>query len=182
MRVTYGTETPGNATILVASPASDGLAASPEGVAVDPQGTVLTTLPYVPAGSSTAMHVPVGFNLFYDQGSSTKPYMPTLGLSSVPNIDSSGITVDGEDNFILAVTTSSLYGGGPGVAHINSSLTAFLADPTTPTNAVPSGIAYQNVDDSELPGTERPGRHPVWRRRNVHDRKRAPAIQRPGFT
>ena len=146
MRVTYGTGVPGTATILVASPASDGLTASPGGVAVDPQGTVLTTLPYVPSGSTTAIHVPVGFNLFFDQGNSPSPYMPALGLTSVPNIDSSGITVDGEDNFILAVTTSSLYGGGPGVAHINSSLTAFLADPTTPASAVPLGITYQNVN------------------------------------
>jgi hypothetical protein len=44
------------------------------------------------------------------------------------------------------VRTSSLYRGGPGVAHINSALTASLADPTTPTQAIPSGIAYQNVD------------------------------------
>jgi Bacterial Ig-like domain (group 3) len=146
MRVTYGTGVPGTATILVASPASDGLTASPGGVAVDPQGTVLTTLPYLPSGSTTAIHVPVGFNLFFDQGSTPTPYLPALGLSSVPNIDSSGITVDGEDNFILAVTKTSLYGGGPGVAHINSSLTAFLADPTTPTNAIPQGISYQEVD------------------------------------
>ena len=145
MRVTYGTAVPGTATILVASPASDGLTASPGGVAVDPQGTVLTTLPYLPSGSNTAIHVPVGFNLSFDQGNSPSPYTPTLGLTSVPNIDSSGITIDGQDNFILAVTTSSLYGGGPGVAHINSSLTAFLADPTTPTNAIPFGISYQNV-------------------------------------
>jgi Bacterial Ig-like domain (group 3) len=149
MRVTYGTDVPGAATILVASPASDGLSASPGGVAVDPQGTVLTTLPYLPSGSSTAIHVPVGFNLFYDQGNSPQPYMPTLGLSTVPDIDSSAITVDGDDNFILALTTSSLYGGGPGVAHINSSLTAFLADPTSPSNEVPFGITYQEVDNTD---------------------------------
>ena len=146
MRVTYSPEGPGTATILVASPASDGLSASPGGVAVDPQGTVLTTLPYVPSESTTAIHVPVGFNLFFDQGNTPTPYMPALGLGTVPNIDSSGITVDGEDNFILAVTSSPLYGGGPGVAHINSSLTAFLADPTGPSSSIPQGIAYQEVD------------------------------------
>ena len=59
MRVTYGSSG-GVATVLVASPASDGLSASPGGVAVDSQGTVLATLPYMPAGSSTAIHVPVG--------------------------------------------------------------------------------------------------------------------------
>ena len=42
--------------------------AAPGGVAVGPQGTVLATLPYLPSGSTTAIHVPVGFNLFYDQG------------------------------------------------------------------------------------------------------------------
>jgi hypothetical protein len=144
MRVTYGS-TGGAATILVASPASDGLSASPEGVAVDSQGMVLTTLPYVPAGSSTAIHVPVGFNLFYDTGKGAAPYIPTLGLTTAPNIDSGGITVDSQNNFILAMTNSSLYGGGPGIAHINSALTAFLADPATSAGAIPTGIAYQNV-------------------------------------
>ena len=75
--------------------------------------------------------------------------MPASGLGSVPNIDSSGITVDGQDNFILAGHDSSLYGGGPGVAHINSSLTAFLADPTTPSSEIPQGISYQDVDGTD---------------------------------
>ncbi|HKI16621.1 MAG TPA: MBG domain-containing protein, partial [Isosphaeraceae bacterium] len=146
MRLTYGSSG-GAATVLVASPASDGLSASPEGVAVDPQGTVLTTLPYVPAGPTTAIHVPVGFNLFYDTGSSPAPFVPTLGLTSVPDIDSVGITVDSQNNFILAVGGSSLYGGGPGIVHINSALTAFLADPISDRHAipVPTGITYQNV-------------------------------------
>jgi hypothetical protein len=144
MRLTYGSSG-GVATVLVASPASDGLTASPEGVAVDSQGTVLTTLPYLPPSSSTAIHVPVGFNLFYDTGKSPTPYVPTLGLTTTPNIDSGGITVDSQKNFILAVTNSSLYGGGPGIAHINSALTAFLADPSTSAGAIPFGIAYQSV-------------------------------------
>ena len=148
MRLTYGSSG-GTATVLVASPASDGLSAAPEGVAVDSQGMVLTTLPYVPAGSSTAIHVPVGFNLSYDTGGSPAPYVPMLGLTTVPNIDSGGITVDSQNNFILAVTNSSLYGGGPGIAHINSALTAFLADPTTSAGAIPSGIAYQNVGGTD---------------------------------
>ena len=144
MRLTYGSSG-GVATVLVASPASDGLSASPEGVAVDSQGTVLTTLPYVPAGSATAIHVPVGFSLFYDTGSSPAPFVPTLGLTSVPDIDSGGITVDSQNNFILAVTNSSLYGGGPGIVHINSALTAFLADPLADSEAIPPAITYQNV-------------------------------------
>jgi hypothetical protein len=145
LRVTYGPQVPGTATVLVASPASDGLTASPGGVAVGPSGTVLTTLPYLPSGTTTAIHVAVGFNLFYDHGTNPQPFIPSLGLTAVPDIDSGGITVDSQDNFILAVRTSSLYGGGPGIAHINSALTAFLADPTTPTQAIPLGISYQNV-------------------------------------
>jgi hypothetical protein len=148
LRLTYGTSG-GVATVLVASPASDGLSASPGGVAVDSLGTVLTTLPYVPAGSSSAIHVPVGFSLFYDTGASPSPMTPKLGLTSIPDIDSSGITVDSQNNFILAVTDSSLYGGGPGVAHINSALTAFLADPLADTLAIPAGIAYQNVGGTD---------------------------------
>ena len=144
MRLTYGSSG-GVATVLVASPASDGLPALPEGVAVDSQGTVLTTLPYVPAGTTTAIHVPVGFNLFYDTGSNPAPSVPTLGLTTVPDIDSGGITVDSQNNFILAVKSSSLYGGGPGIAHINSALTAFLADPAADSQEIPTGITYQNV-------------------------------------
>ena len=77
-------------------------------------------MPYVPAGSSTVIDVPVGFNLFYDTGSSPAPFVPTLGLASVPEIDSGGIAVDSQNNFIVAATNSSLYGGGPGIVHINS--------------------------------------------------------------
>lgn len=89
MRLTYGSSG-GVATVLVASPASDGLTASPEGVAVNSQGTVLTTLPYLPSGSTTATHVPVGFSLFYDTGSSPEPTVPTLGLTSTPTSTAAG--------------------------------------------------------------------------------------------
>jgi hypothetical protein len=144
MRMTYGS-TGGAATVLAASPASDGLSASPGGVAVDSQGTVLATMPYLPAGSSAAIHVPVGFSLFYDTGSTPSPFLPTLGLTSVPNIESGGITVDSQNNFLLAVKDSSLYGGGQGIVHINSALSAFLADPTSDSGAIPSAITYQDV-------------------------------------
>ena len=146
VRVSYrASASAATVTVLVASPASDGRAATPGGVAVDSQGLVLTTLPYLPTGSSTAMHVPVGFNLAFDTGSSPAPYAPQLGLTTVSNLDSGGITVDSQDNFILAARDSSLYGGGPGIVHINSALTAFLADPTTDPAAIPIGITYQNV-------------------------------------
>jgi MBG domain-containing protein len=159
MRLTYGSAG-GAATVLVASPASDGLSASPEGVAVDSAGTVLTTLPYMPAGSSTAIHVPVGFSLFYDTGSSPAPSILKLGLASVASIDAGGIAVDSESNFILATVDSSLYGGGGGVVHVNSALTAFLADPITVPQpdgnppvpdpaAIPTGIATENVQGTD---------------------------------
>ncbi len=144
VRLTYGG--PGAVgTVLVASPASDGISAAPEGVAVDSEGTVLTTLPYVPSGSATAIDAPVGFSLFYDTGSSPAPSVLNLGLTTVPDIASSGITVDSENNFILAATTSSLYGGGPGTVHINAALTAFLADPNGDSEAIPSAISFQNL-------------------------------------
>src|SRR4029077_16078691 len=98
MRLTYGSSG-GAATVLVASPASDGLSASPEGVAVDSQGSVLTTLPYLPAGSSSAIHVPVGFSLSYDTGGSPAPFVPSLGLTSAVDIDAGAITVDSQNNF-----------------------------------------------------------------------------------
>jgi hypothetical protein len=145
MRVTYGSSGNGAATVLAASPASDGHAASPGGVAVDTQGTVLATMPYVPAGSTTAIHVPVGFSINYDKGGGTASFLPTLGLTTVPNIDSGGIAVDSQNNFILAVSDSSLYGGGQGIVHINSALTAFLADATSNAAAIPSAIACQDV-------------------------------------
>ncbi len=144
VRVTYGSSG-GVATVLAASPVNAGQSAAPGGVAVDSQGTVLATMPYLPSGSSTAIHVPVGFSLFYDTGSTPAPTVPTLGLTSVPNIDGGGITVDSQNNFILAVSDSSLYGGGQGIVHINSALTAFLADPTPDSRAIPTAITYQNV-------------------------------------
>src|SRR5262249_28543161 len=58
VRLTYGASG-GVATVLAASPASDGRSASPGGVAVDSKGTVLATLPYLPSGSTTATHVAV---------------------------------------------------------------------------------------------------------------------------
>ncbi|WP_165226789.1 Ig-like domain repeat protein [Aquisphaera insulae] len=143
LRVAYG-PSGGTATVLVASSANDGLSASPGGVAVDPEGTVLATLPYQPSGSSV-IHVAVGFNLLFDTGSGLTPTIPRLGLATVSDIDSSGITVDSQDNFLLALSTSSLYGGGPGIAHVNAALTAFLADPVGQYGESPAAITYANV-------------------------------------
>jgi hypothetical protein len=144
MRLTYGSSG-GVATVLVASPVSDRHPASPQGVAVDSTGMVLTTLPYAPAPSGTTIDAPVGFNLFYDTGSTPAPFVATLGLTSVPDIESSGIAVDQQNNFLVAESTTSLYAGGPGVVHINSALTALVAVPNTDAKAILSAIAYQKV-------------------------------------
>ena len=159
LRLNYAGQSAGVATVLAASPVNTGHSAAPGGVAVDSQGTVLTTLPYLPSGSSTAIDVPVGFNLFYDQGMNPQPSVLSLGLTAPPNIDSGGIAVDSQDNFILAVSNSSLYGGGPGIAHINSALTAFLADPTDSSEGTPNAIASQEVGGTNflaftIPGQE----------------------------
>ncbi len=145
MRVTYGSAVPGTAAVLVAGPASDGLSTSPEGVAVDSAGTVLTTLPYTEPGSGTVIHVPVGFSLFYDSGGTPTPFVPKLGLTTTPDFDAGAITVDSQNNFILGLTDSSLIGGGGGVAHINSALNAFLADPLPYSAEIPAGIAFSDA-------------------------------------
>ena len=136
MRLTYASQG-GVATVLVASPASDGLSASPGGVAVDSQGTVLTTLPYMPAGFHHGDPRACRIQSLLRPGKQPAADRPDARSDDDPDIDSGGITVDSQNNFILAVTNSSLYGGGPGVAHINSALTAFLADPTSPSRRFP---------------------------------------------
>ncbi len=147
LRLTYGSsDTDVVGTVLAASPPpSDGASVSPQGVAVDSQGTVLATLPYSPTALISANNVAVGFSLFYDSGSSPQPFIPALGLTSVPTIESNGIAVDSQNNFILAASNSSLYGGGAGIVHINSALDAFLADPTSASEGTPLGIVYQDV-------------------------------------
>ncbi len=143
LRVSYGSSG-GVATVLAASPIGPGLADAPQGVGVDSTGMVLATLPYIPAGSTTAIDAPVGFNLFYDNGSSPAPFITNLGLTSVPDIDSGGITVDSSDNFLVGATNTSLFGGGPGVVHINAALSAFLAVPNGDPESIVSGITYQS--------------------------------------
>jgi hypothetical protein len=157
MRLTYGAQggpSTATVTVLAASPipAGGGNLISPQGVVVDSQGTVLATLPYVPGGSSTPISLPVGFSLFYDQGQNPQPTLPSLGLGAPPDLESTAITVDAQNNFILALAEAPIAGVGTGgtaqggVAHINSALTAFLADPIAQSPAsVPSAIAYQNV-------------------------------------
>ncbi len=146
LRVTYTGGT-GAATILADSSTIDGLA-TPGGVAVDSKGTVLATLPYQAAGTSTTIHVAVGLGILFDQGVGPSPFLPNLGLSVIPNIQSTAITVDAQDNFLLAASDSSLYGGGSGIIHINGSLSAFLADPVSGGTASPAGIAFQVANGS----------------------------------
>jgi hypothetical protein len=144
MRLTYGSSG-GVATVLVASPVAGGHPQTPQGVAVESTGMVLTTLPYAPAPSGATIDAPVGFNLFYDTGSAPAPFVAKLGLTSVPDIESGGIAVDHQNNFLVAESTTSLYAGGPGVVHINSALTAFVAVPNQDAKAILSAITYQNV-------------------------------------
>ncbi len=146
VRVTYASST-GAATVLADSSTIDGLA-TPGGVAVDSKGTVLTTLPYQVPGTSTTIHVAVGLGITFDQGVGPSPFLPNLGLTAIPNIQSSAITVDAQDNFLLAASDSSLYGGGSGIIHINGTLSAFLADPVSRGSARPVGIAFQVVNGS----------------------------------
>ena len=76
--------------------------------------------------------MPVGFSLFYDSGSSPSPFLPTLGLSSVPDIDSGEITVDSQNNFILAATSSSFYSSGDGVHYAFTTCYVSLGPPDGP--------------------------------------------------
>ena len=145
MRVTYGSSS-NAATVLVASEVKGQLSDAPQGLAVDSQGTVLTTMPDVVSTSTTPIDAPVGFNIFYDTQGTGAPTVPTLGLAAVPDIESAGITVDPQNNFVVVTTRSSLYDGGPGVVHINSSLNAFLADPFPANKIIPTAITVQAVD------------------------------------
>ena len=113
MRLTYGSSG-GVATVLAASPASDGLSASPEGVAVDSQGTVLTTLPYVPRVPTRRSTFLSASASSYDSGGTPAPFVPTLGLTSAVDIDAAAITVDSQNNFILNVSTRRSTAVGPG--------------------------------------------------------------------
>ena len=66
-------------------------------------------------------------------------------MTSVPDIESGGIAVDRQNNFLVAESATSLYAGRPGVVHINSALTAFVAVPDGDAKAILSAIAYQDV-------------------------------------
>jgi hypothetical protein len=117
--------------VLVASPTSDGETA-PKGLAVNDQGTVLTTLPIRPAGARLGVDVPVAFDALFDQGNSPAPQFPTLGLATVPVIDAQGITTDGTGNFVVATGETSLLDGAPGYVAISPDLTWYSAQESTP--------------------------------------------------
>ena len=146
MRVSYTENGSGDVsealTTLVASPASDN-STQPGGVAVNAQGTVLTTMP-----TAQGTDVPVAFNLFFDQGQTPAPEILSLGLSSQPTIQSWGITTDDDGNFVAAAVQSSLLDGDPGYVTITADLATFnsqvaATDSATGAPYVPWGVAVQ---------------------------------------
>ncbi len=157
MRVSYSENGSGGVTesltTLVASPASDS-SAQPGGVAVNGQGTVLTTMP-----TSQGIDVPVAFNLLFDQGQAPAPEILDLGLSSQPTIESWGITTDDNGNFVAAAVTTSLLDADPGYVTITADLSTFNAkvtatDSTTDAPYVPWGVAVQpTTTGARLDGT-----------------------------
>ncbi|MGA7499857.1 MAG: hypothetical protein WBX00_24265, partial [Isosphaeraceae bacterium] len=125
MRVSYSLSN-GNLvwtdTVLVAAPLN-GSTSSPTGLAVNSQGTVLTTLP-----NSAGTDVPVAF---HDRGS-LSPVIPTFGLPQVPTLIAGGITVDSSGNFVLATVATSLLNGGPGYVAVTPDLSQYSATSSTP--------------------------------------------------
>jgi len=108
--------------ILLAAPL-DGDSPSPRGLAVNPQGTVLTTLP-----SSTGLETLVAFNV---QRGSLSPVIPNLGLPEPPTITAGGITLDSLGDFVLATGATSLLEGAPGYVAITPDLSQYSANEST---------------------------------------------------
>jgi hypothetical protein len=127
MRVSFANGVPSTAKVLVSSQATDGGAIDPKGVAVNAQGTVLTTLAYSfsPSGIlDVGTDVAVGFNLFFDQGQGNRPHLLNLGYNHFPGIDSRGITTDNSGNFLIATGSvgSELTLYNPGIVVVSASL------------------------------------------------------------
>jgi hypothetical protein len=144
MRVIY-TESDGvletTSKILVDSPVTDG-STVPKGLAVNANGVVLTSL-----CDDTGIDQPVAFNARFDVGEAPSPEIPPLlGYSTNMGIDAVGITLDAQDDFVIAVSSSGLLGGGPGYVTISPNLVQLGAAPSTPLSSssltpVPVGIA-----------------------------------------
>ena len=153
----------------------------PEGVAVDSQGTVLATLPYPPAGSSTAI--------------TSRRIQPVLRPGSTP-------AADRPDARSGERSPTSTAAGSPWIRRTTSSWPVEAASlvlrrwsgdrgtstrhsrPSSPTRRAPrrhrgdpTGIAYQDRRGDELSGVHR--REHFWIG-HVHGRGGAVAVQRSG--
>jgi hypothetical protein len=102
MRIGFANGVPATAKVLLSSETTDNGSVDSRGVAVNANGTVLTTLPYSPTGNVNAgIDVAVGFDLFFDSDG-TSPQVLTFGYPSSLQIDSRGITTDAGGNFVIA--------------------------------------------------------------------------------
>ena len=152
MRVGFSNGAPSTSKVLISSIASDGGGALPAGVAVNSQGTVLTTLPYAPSGNpNLGYDVAVGFNLFFDQGQAPQPTILTFGASSPPQISSRGITIDGDDNFAIATGPygSQFTNFSPGIVEVTAG-GFYATGQTLGGSAVDWGIAVDAVTSTIL--------------------------------
>jgi hypothetical protein len=123
MRVDFSNGVPSTSKVLISSIASDSGGTEPQGLAVNAQGTVSTTLPYAPSGNpNLGYDVAVSFNLFFDRGQAPRPTILTLGASSPPQISSRGITIDSDGNFAIATDSygSQFTGYAPGIVEISA--------------------------------------------------------------
>ena len=150
-RVGCANGAPATATVLDSSAASDGGPVAPKGVAVNAQGTVLTSLPFSPGGNlSQGFDVPVGFSLFFDQNDGPAPTVLTFGLATYSRVDSREISTDASGNFVMATGPggSSLTGGEPGYVELNAGLTQFSAQQISQNGGsmIPWGVTVDSVN------------------------------------
>ncbi len=100
-------------TVLMAAPVPYGAPLGPWGLAVNSQGTVLTSLPNA-AGNGV-------LESFNDQNSFA-PTAPSLGLPVLPAIDAGGISVDADGDFLIGAGATSLVEGAPGYVAVTPDL------------------------------------------------------------
>ena len=152
-RVGFANGAAATATVLVSSAASDGGPVAPKGVAVDAQGTVLTSLPFSPTGNlSQGFDVPVGFGLFFDQNDGHVPTVLKFGLPTYSQVDSREISTDANGNFVLATGPggSSLTGYEPGYVEVTADLNQFTAQQISQSDGsmIPWGVTVDSVNQN----------------------------------
>ncbi|MGO9924476.1 MAG: hypothetical protein ACLQIB_58585 [Isosphaeraceae bacterium] len=129
MRATYSVVFPGKhvwTDTIVAAAQLEGNDDYPGGLAVNAQGTVLTTLPDT-SGNETLF-------AFDDHGSSLFPVSPDFGLPNSPTITAGGIAVDDLGSFVLASEITSILDNEPGYAAITPDLAYYSANMSTPSS------------------------------------------------